>query len=54
MLEGGALLPDVREIGEYTEIRLPDVVNLPASEIIGRWRGVPTDGDVEIYYLVAD
>lgn len=49
MLERAALLFDVREIGEYTEIRLPDAVNLPASEIIGRWREISTDGDVVIY-----
>ena len=32
MLEEGALLVDVREIGELAEIRIPEAENLPASD----------------------
>ena len=49
MLEQGTLLVDVREIGEFAEIRIPEAENLPASEIIGRWQELPSDRDVVIY-----
>ena len=49
MLDAGALLIDVREIGEFAEIRIPGAENLPASEIIGRWQEIPIDRDVVLY-----
>ena len=49
MLAQGALLLDVREIGEFAEVRIPGAENLPASEIIVRWQEIPTDRDVVLY-----
>ena len=49
MLDTGALLLDVREIGEFSEIRIPEAKSLPASEIIGRWQEIPTDRDVILH-----
>jgi rhodanese-related sulfurtransferase len=43
MLEEEALLVDVRETGEFSEIRIPGAVNLPASEIVDRWQEIPAD-----------
>jgi len=49
MLEKGAVLFDVREISEFSEVRIPGAKNLPSSKIIKRWEEIPTDRDVIVY-----
>jgi len=49
MIENGAVLFDVREQGEYGEVRIPGAINLPVSEINSRWKEIPHDSEVILH-----
>lgn len=41
LMEGGALLVDVREAMEWDQGRIPGAVHLPLSELAARWQELP-------------
>jgi len=49
MIQDSAVLFDVRETGEFGEVRIPNAINLPVSEINSRWQEIPSDKEVILH-----
>lgn len=50
LLEQGVLFVDVREVEEFDEARIPGAKLIPGSEFAERFREIPKDGPVVVYY----